>query len=299
MSLRYWLILLTLSVLFGSSFLFIKLAIIEVTPLTLATVRTVLAAAIAYVAMRATKQEFPTSKAVWKQMFLLSLITSVIPYVAIAWGQQHIDASLGAILFSTIPIYTVLFAPLILPEEQFTIASLIGVAVGFLGVVFVIGPEALYKAADYKLGVIVNLLGAVSYAMSNIYVRQLKDLSPLVMTAGQLCIAALLLVPLSFIFEQPWVLSPSIPTIFSLIALASFSTALPVLILFWFVKNTGVTNTSMLAFFVPISAVLLGVFILGETIPLLGLVGFGFIILGAMIVTGTLNRAIATIRASI
>lgn len=289
MNLKKWMILLLTAGLFGSSFPLIKLTVESIPPLTLAASRSGIAALIVYGFMRASGQRFPKFGAAWLPLITLGLLMAAIPYTAIAWGQEHIDSSLGGILFAIIPIFTVLMAPLFLAEEIFTRDRLLGVAIGFLGVILIVGPQALGGLEAQIFGTILTLIAAFSYSTGGIFARTQKELSPVVAAAGQLTTASIMLGILSIIVDAPRTLSPTLPAIISLIAVAIFSTAITVLLFFWLIRNAGATNTSLLAFFIPVAAVVLGVFTLGETLSWGSISGFFLILFGALIVTGTLK----------
>lgn len=296
MTTKQWAALLLTASLFGSSFFFIKLAVGSIPPLTIAAGRAVLAAVVVYGFMRIAGQRFPKLGGAWVPLIVLGVLTAVIPYAAIAWGQAHIDSSLGGILFATIPVFSVLIAPLVLRDESFTVERLLGAALGFGGVVIIVGPTALGGLGTHAAGAAVTVLAAFSYAAGGIYARRYPDLSPVVMAAGQLVTASVLLVPLSLMADAPWTLNPTEIAIGSLLVVALFSTAVPVLLLFWLVRNAGATNASLLAFFMPVAAILLGVGFLGERLSWTAIAGFSLIIFGAAIVTG--NLALRKLRRS-
>ena len=238
--------------------------------------------------MRLSGRRLPKLGREWVPLIVLGMLTAAIPYAAVAWGQARIDSSLGGILFATIPAFSVLIAPLMLGDEGFTAERLLGAAIGFGGVVLVVGPTAFSGMAAQALGAVVTVIAAFSYATGGIYARRHPNLSPVVMAAGQLVIGSAILIPLSLIADAPWTLQPSTVAIGSLITVALFSTAVPSLLLFWLVRNAGATNASLLAFFMPVAAVLLGVGLLGEQLSWSAIAGFGSIILGATIVTGNI-----------
>ena len=289
MSLKHWSVLLLTAALFGSSFFFIKLTVASIPPLTLAAGRATLAAIAMMAVLRLSGQPLPTLDAAWRPILILGVLTAAIPYAAIAWGQIHIDSSLGGILFATIPVFSVLVAPWFLVEERLTAGRAFGAALGFLGVILAIGPDSLLNLEAQVLGSIATVAAALSYASGTIYARLQDQLSPLVMTAGQLVVASLLLVPISLLADSPWTLTPTTPALLSLAVVALINTALPVLLLFWLVRNVGATNTSLLAFFMPVAAVLLGVVVLDEPLLWFAVTGLGLIIVGAAIVTDNLS----------
>jgi len=289
MNSKLWAVLLLTAGLLGSSFFFIKLTVESIPPVTLAAGRAAIAAMIVYGIMRLSGQRFPKWGREWFPLAVLGLLTAAIPYAAIAWGQTSIDSSLGGILFATIPVFSVLIAPLFLDEERIARDRILGAALGFFGVVLIVGPQALNGFGAQTFGALVTLVAAFSYAMGNIYARKQARLSPAIMAAGQLVSAAVVLVPLSLAVDSPWILRPTGTAILSLIIVALFSTAIAMMLLFWLIRNAGATNASLLAYFMPVAAVGLGTLALDETLSWGAIGGFCFILLGAAIVTGNLR----------
>ena len=289
MTLSHWGVLLLTAALFGSSFFFIKISVGSIPPLTLAAGRAVLAAFAMLAVMRLSGARFPALGRAWAPMVVLGLLTAAIPYAAIAWGQLHIDSSLGGILFATIPVFSVLIAPAFLAEERLTASRLIGALIGLMGVAFAIGLDALSNLGVQVVGAAATIAAALSYASGTIYARLKSHLSPLVLAAGQLVMASLVLIPLSLVTEAPWTLAPTDSALLSLIVIALLNTAAPVLLMFWLVRNAGASNASLLAFFMPVAAILLGTSVLGEPLGWMTFVGFALILVGAGVVTGLLR----------
>ncbi|MBZ0215575.1 MAG: DMT family transporter, partial [Fimbriimonadaceae bacterium] len=286
MSYRHWFILLLTAALFGSSFFFIKLTVSTISPLTLAAARTVIGAVIIYIFMRAKGYRLPPPGKDWIILFVLGMLLAAMPYAAIAWGQVYIESSLAGILFTVIPIFTVLIGPLLLAEEYLSMQRIIGVAIGFSGVVLAIGPAALAGIGDQLLGAAATLFAALSYATGGMYTRMNRHIAPLPMAAGQLIMGSVVLVILSFVFEAPWDLRPTGAAWIGVAGVSILATAAPVLLFFWLVNRVGASNSSLLAFFVPVSAILLGVFALGESLHWQALAGLILIFVGASLVTG-------------
>ena len=289
MGLHHWAVLLLTATMFGSSFFFIKIAVDTIPAITLAAGRAALAVPIALGILKISGQRLPPLGSDWIPLVILGALTAAIPYAAIAWGQVHIESGLAGILFGTIPVFSVILAPVLARDETLTPGRLLGAAVGLAGVVMVIGPGALAGFGDQLLGTIVTLGAALSYALGGIYARRQKHLSPIVMTTGQLLTATFLLLPLSLVMDAPWTLAPSAAALGSLAAVAVVSTALPAFLLFWLIQRVGATNGSLLAFFMPVVAVTLGTTLLGETLPWQAFAGLGLIMLGAAAVTGRIS----------
>ena len=293
MTARHWMFVLLTGGLFGSSFLFIHVAVAEIPPLTMAAGRAGLAMPVALIFLAASGRRLPPLGRAWVPLIVLGLLTAAIPYAAIAWGQRHIASGLAGILFGTIPVFSVLVAPLLLGrEERLSLARLIGALVGLAGVVLVIGPKALAGIEGQMLGAGVTLGAAFSYTLGTIYARTRKDLDPVVMTAGQLIVGAVVLTVAALVTEAPWQLAPSAAAIGAVAATAVLSTALPSFLLFWLVRNAGASNASLATFFIPVAAVALGTAVLGESLPWTAFAGLGLILLGAAAVGGRLKRRI-------
>jgi drug/metabolite transporter (DMT)-like permease len=288
MSMKHWFLLLVTATLFGSSFLFNNIAVSEIPPLSFAALRVGIAALFMVIVLIVTKHKLPPLGRAWWPLFVLGVLTSAVPYFTIAWGQARISSSLGGILFATIPVFTILIAPIVTDEGRITLPKLIGVVVAFAGVILAIGPGVLGGVSTQLAGAAMTLLAAFSYSMGSIYARLQGGLSPMVMATGQLLMASLILVPLSIMLDPPISLDVSGTVIAAVLAVALASTALPVLLMFWLVRNAGVTNTSNLAFFIPVAAVVLGAFALGEAIAPSTIAGFALVLLGALLATGTL-----------
>jgi drug/metabolite transporter (DMT)-like permease len=289
MTAQDWAVLLVTATLFGSSFFLIKIAVDTVPPATLAAGRAALAVPIAWAFLRLTGGRLPPLGRDWIPLAVLGVLTAAVPYGAIAWGQRHIDSSLAGMLFGMVPVFSVVLAPLFLRDERLTPGRLSGAALGLGGVILLLGPQALAGLGNQVAGALVTLGAALSYALGGIYARRHRQLAPTVMAAGQLVTAALILLPLSLVLDAPWTLSPPSAALGAVAAVAVLSTALPALLLFWLIGRVGATNGALLAFFMPIVAVVLGVALLDEPLPWTAVAGLGLILIGAAAVNGRLR----------
>lgn len=286
MEAKHWAVLLATASMFGSTFVFINVAVAEVPPASLAAGRALLAAPIAWAFLRIAGFRLPPLGAGWWPLLVLGVLTGVIPYTTIAWGQLYVESGLAGIIFGSIPVFSVILAPIFLREERFTPGQIVGACIGFAGVVLVIGPKALAGVGDQLFGALITLLAALSYTLGSIYSRTRGDLSPVVMTAGQLIVASIMLVPLSLIIDAPWTLTPSAGALGAVAWTAVIGTALPVLCLFWLIRNAGATSASLMALFMPVVAVAIGAAALSETLPWQAFVGLALILSGAITVGG-------------
>lgn len=282
---RQWILILVTGALFGSSFFFIKLAVGDLPPLTIAACRALVAAIAVGAAAGALGARLPPLGRAWQPLLMVGLLTAILPYSLIAAGQTRIDSALGGILFATIPLFSVFLARVFLPDEPLKSARLTGALIGLLGVAVVIGPGALAGLSNQMAGVVMTLLAAASYAAGAVYSRSQTTLSPLVMAMGQMVVAAPVLTGLAFVSDHPWTLAPSAAALAALLAVGLVSTALPTLLFFRLVREVGPARTSILTFFMPVFALLLGTLVLGERPHLSAYPGLGLIFAGAILIS--------------
>ncbi len=287
MTLRHWMLVLLTAALFGSSFFFIKLAVADVPPLTIAAGRTLVAALVIGAVAAILGVWLPRPGRQWRPLLVVGLLTAILPYALIAAGQAYIDSALGGILFASIPLFSVFLARAFLPDEPLTPGRVGGALIGLAGVAAVIGPGAIAGFSDQLAGVFMTLLAAASYAAGAVYTRGRTNASPLVLAMGQMFVAAPVLTVPALLADRPWTLTPPAGALGALVAVGLVSTALPTLLFFRLVRELGATRTSILTFFMPVFAVLLGTLVLGERPDLGAYGGFGLILVGAIMI----NRA--------
>lgn len=283
--------LLTLSVLWGGSFFFIGVVVSELPPLTIVTLRVALAALALWGFVLVKGSGFPKSIEIWKAFFVMGLLNNVLPFSLIVWGQTHIASGLASILNATTPLFTIVVAGFILPDERITRMKLIGVMIGFSGVVLMIGPSALDGLGANVFAQIAILGAATSYAFSGVFGRRFNSMGvqPVVIAAGQVTASTLILAPIAFYIDRPLELSmPSITTWAAMFGLAVLSTSLAYILFFRLLASAGATNALLVTFLVPVSAIILGALFLGERLGLIHFAGMLLIALGFSAVDGRL-----------
>lgn len=291
MSAADWLLLIGLSLLWGGSFFFAKIAVLELPPLTVALGRVAIAAVILLTLARATGITLPATISGWRPYALMGLLNNVIPFTLLFWGQTHIPSGLAAILNATTPLFTVLVAHIATADEKLTAARFAGLAAGLVGVTIMIGPDVLRDLGANVLAQLACLLAAVSYAFAGVYGRRFRGEPALRVAAGQLSASSVILLLPVMLIDQPWTLSvPSGKTIAALVALAALSTALGYLIFFRILARAGATNVALVTFLIPVSAILLGTLVLGEQLAARHIAGMAAIALGLAAIDGRLVK---------
>jgi drug/metabolite transporter (DMT)-like permease len=277
--------LLFLGALWGSSYLFIKVAVAEVPALTLVAARLVLGAAILWILLRATGQSMPRSRAMWGMFAVMGFLNGAVPYSLIFWGEQYIPSGLAALLQSTMPIFTVILAHFLASDDRITAAKVAGIVVGFLGV-------GLLMLSDLRQGLHANLLGqlaivisSVSYAGAAIFAKnRLHGQPALVSTTGQLTMGALFTLPLSLIVDRPFHLSPSLAAVGSWLGLTLLGTVVAYVIYYALIERTNATFVSTVTYIIPVNGLILGALVLGEPLTWTLLLSLGLILTGVLLV---------------
>ncbi|MBT3338089.1 MAG: DMT family transporter [Anaerolineae bacterium] len=291
MGLSEWFLLILLSILWGGSFFFGEVALSELQPFTLVLGRVSIAALILNLIVRATGYKMPSSPKIWGTFLIMGLINNLIPFSLIFWGQTQISSSLASILNATTPVWTVLLAHFLTADEKFTKNRFIGVLFGLLGVVVMIGWDALGGLGINILAQVAVIGAAISYGFAGIYGKRFKELPPIVTAAGQITGTTIMMIPIALIVDKPWLLPmPGISVWGALLGLALLSTALAYIIYFRLLTTVGATNLLLVTFLIPVSAILLGTFILGEKLLTRHFLGMFLIGLSLVSIDGRLLR---------
>jgi drug/metabolite transporter (DMT)-like permease len=290
MGAREWSLLVLLSVLWGVSFYFFKVLIAELPTLTIVLGRVGLAALLMNLLILLKGDSMPASPRLWGAFFVMGLLNNVVPFILIVWSEIRISSGLASILNATTPIFAVLAAHFATANEKLNWAKGVGVLFGFLGVVVLMGPSMLVNVSrDQVPADLVCLLAAFILALAGIYGRRFKGTPSLTVATGQVTASTLVLLPITLVVDQPWNLpSPSMHGWEALTGIAALSTALAYVIYFRVLATAGATNTMLVTFLVPISAILLGVVFLKEAFTAQTLEGMLLIGIGLAAIDGRL-----------
>jgi len=282
-----WLLLVTLSVLWGGSFFFNAVALEGLPTLTVVFGRVSIAALALWLVIGLSGRRPAMSVGLWLAFFAMGALNNAIPFSLIVWGQTRIGSGLASILNATTPLFTVVLAHWLTRDERMTPARLVGVLCGLLGVIVMIGPAALEEFGLEVLAQLAVVAAAISYAFAGIFGRRFRGTPPLVTAAGQLTGSTLIILPLVLVVDRPWALAaPAAETWGAVLGLALLSTAVAYVIYFRILARAGATNLLLVTFLVPVSALLLAVTILGEILEPRQMAGMVLIGLGLTAIDG-------------
>jgi drug/metabolite transporter (DMT)-like permease len=283
MALRVWLWLLSLSVLWGGSFFFAKVALSELGPFTVVFARVALAAT-AFALVVPLRWHAP-----WRAYFVMGLLNNALPFSLIFWGQTEIASGLASILNATTPLFTLIVAHFLTRDEKIDRAKVAALLAGLAGVVVLVGPDVLTRGSGLW-GQIACLGAALSYAFAGVYGRRFQRMgvAPVEAAAGQVTASAMLILPIMLITEQPWLMTapPSSVVWLALAGLALLSTALAYVLYFRILAAAGATNLLLVTFLIPVTAILLGALVLGERLEPRHFAGMALIGLGLAVIDG-------------
>lgn len=288
-----WLMLWTLSLLWGGSFLFNELALAGLPPMSVVWGRVALAAAILWVVLAARGTGGP-GRQTWGPLLVMGLLNNAVPFTLFVLAQGQITGALASVLNAMTPIFTVLVAHLATTDERLTPARALGVALGFAGVLAMLADGAL---GGTRLALLACLGAAASYAVASVWGRRFRaaGLAPLGTAYGQLVASSLILLPVWLWADRPWSAdwpgwqAGAVP-VAAVVALAALSSALAYLIYFRILARAGATAISLVTFLIPVSATGLGWLILGERLEPRQLAGLGLILAGLAVIDGRIVR---------
>lgn len=288
MNVRNLLLLLTLAALWGPSFLFIKVAVEEIPPLTLVLGRVAIGAAFLMGILAIQRRRLPDDRRLWGHLAVVAFLHNALPWVLLSWGEQYIDSALASILNGTTPLFTIVLAHFFVAGDRITASKIIGVLIGFAGLFLLILPSLAGGVQASTWGLIAVTVAAALYGVAMIYSRNnLRGLPPLVAPAAQLLLATLYMFPLALLVDKPWTLDrPSTAATASLLALGVLGTGLAFIVYYRLLETANPTYISMVTYVIPVFGVILGVIILNEQLTWYALAGFALILLGVMVVNG-------------
>jgi len=293
MSRADWAILLALSELWGGSFFFIGIAIHSVTPLTLVLIRVAFASVFLWIWRLIRGEPLGLAMKFAFPLALLALLNNALPFILFAWAQRTIPSGLASILNATTPIWGVIVAHVFTQDERMSPNKIAGVLLGFAGVAIMIGADLLGQIGTNILAQLACLGATLSYALAGVYARRFRGLgvTPVGVATGSLTAAVCVLLPLVLLFEPPWRASaPTGQAWAALLGLAFFCTAVAYILYFRLLASAGATNSLLVTFLIPATAIMLGTFFLGEQLAPRHFAGMLLIGCGLAAIDGRLLR---------
>ncbi|UFW49220.1 MULTISPECIES: DMT family transporter [Bradyrhizobium] len=280
-------LLLLLSLIWGSSFTLIKVAVPTIPPFTMVAVRVTIAAMLLLLLAIAQGHALPRQRSVWAAFFVQGLLQSALPFTLISWGEVSIPSGLAGVLNATPPMFVLAIAITTGRGRQaVTRRKIIGVALGLAGVALSIGTDALSGVSTTAPLAQAAVLGAsLCYALAPMWGQRFSKLPAIVTAAGAMSCAAIPMVPAALILERPWTLAPTSQAVAAVIVLAIVCTALAMVIYFRLIRTLGPLGTTSGSYLRAGFAVALGTAWLGERFTLSSMAGMVLILAGVVAIT--------------
>lgn len=290
-NLKNFLLLLCLGMCWGPSFLFIKVAVEFVPPITLTFLRILIGATILYIILKFKQIKLPKFGKCWKHFAIMAFFSSAAPFSLFGFGEKFVDSSLASIINGSTSLFTILLAHFTTKNDRLTTSKIIGAAIGFSGLIILIFPS-LTSSKSSLVGVLCVTAASISYSIAFIYSKNhIRGFKPLVVPCAQLIMSSLILFSASLIFENPLEITYiSIEAIFSILGLGILGSALAFIIYYKLLEETSASYTSMVNYITPIFGAILGYLVLGENLGINGLFGAFFIMLGVMISNSIIKK---------
>ena len=276
-----WALLLALVAMWGSSFMFNKIGVATVPPLTVVACRLGIAALVLLVMLYGSGRRLPPPGKVWLAYFVLAIVGNALPFFLITWGQQAIDSALAGILIAAMPLATLVLAHFLVRGEHLTARRIGGFVLGFLGIVALMEPAA--GGAGGALEVVSQLAvlgGALCYAANSVIARLLVRTDFLVAATATLLVASVIVIPLALALDAPWRIRPGAFSTAAIMWLGAGPTAIATIFYFRLISSAGPTFMSLVNYLSPAVAVFLGVTLMGEQPGVHAYAGLGLILGG-------------------
>jgi drug/metabolite transporter (DMT)-like permease len=279
----FW--LLVLGALWGSSYLFIKVAVAEVPALTLVLGRLCLGTVIMWLLLLVTRQPLPRDLKQWRSFAVMGFLSGAVPWSLITWGEQYISSGLAALLQATMPLFTVMLALFLADDDRLTLWKALGVIIGFVGVIVLLLPDLAQGLQASLLGQLAIIASSVSYAGGAIFARsKLRGSPPLVATTGQLTSGLLFMLPVTLLLGRPLEGLPSPPALAGWLALTILGTVIAYLIYYKLIEWTSATFVSTVTYIIPVYGLFLGAIVLGESLTPTILLSLILVLIGVLLV---------------
>lgn len=290
---RDWSRLVFLSMLWGGTFFFVGVALKELPPLTLVFLRLTMASLILLPLLWIYGIKFPVGVTGWRPFAIMALINNVIPFSLLVTAQTYIPSGTASVLNATTPVFTVLVAAAF-REERLILRRVAGVLLGLVGVVVLKGYD-FDVTSRQSIGIALCLGATLCFGFSALWAtRKLAGSPPIGTATFQLISASLMMFVLASIFDRPWQLQmPGLVTWSAMLGLAALSTSLGFILFFQIVVRSGASNVMLVTLLVPVSAILLGYFFLGERIDVREIIGALIIGSALLVMDGRVFRLLS------
>ena len=265
MKLKHWIVFIVLGLIWSSSFLWIKIGVQEIGPMALTAFRMLFGALTAAAIGVYLKVKWPRDLRTWNIFAILGPASLAIPIFFISWGEQTIDSAVASILNATVPLFTIFIAHIFLQDDKMTVQKVLGLLLGFAGVVVLMSEDLAGGSRNSVLGQAAVILASLFYAGSGVFARKYtQHVNGIVRGAMPLITSSIFMWAVGPLAERPFEF-PSLPlTWIAVLWLGILGSGIAVIMLYYLIHEIGPTRTSMVTYLFPVGGVILGVIFLNE-----------------------------------
>ena len=292
---KHWLVFILLGAVWSSSFMWIKIAVQEVGPITLVAFRVLFGLLFGILVIFIQRVQLPRSFKEWSPLLLLGITNVAIPFFLISWGELSIDSAVAAILDATVPLFTILIAHYLLHDDKMTLPKVLGLLIGFAGVIILMSKD-IGASFGSLLGQLAVILASAFYAASAVFDRKTTEYTPgILRSAGPLVSATVVMWLATFFVESPVEIPQLGITWIALLFLGILGSGLAFVLAYYLIHEIGPTRTTMVTYLFPLGGVILGVAFLNEELSWQLLVGAALIIVSLVVANWQPAKALTNI----
>jgi drug/metabolite transporter (DMT)-like permease len=286
-----WLIFLALGLMWGSSYLFIKIGVETLEPFTLIALRLGIGLILLATVVALAREPLPRSPRMYGHLIVMSIVSVALPFFLITFAEQTTDSALAAIFGASVPLFVIVIAAIFLHDEPITVNRLAGLAIGFGGVVILVSPGLAAMSGSNPIGEIALIGSSLSYAAGGVYARRnVRELRPMIAAVFQVGFAFVITAVLALVLERPFATVVRPDTVISVLWLGILGSGLAYLAFFRLLGRWGATRTSLVAYLLPVVGIALGVLVLSEQMDARILLGTVLVIGGVALVNSRFGQ---------
>ena len=286
-----WALLVILGLMWGTSYAFIKLGVETLPTFTLIATRLLIGFVLLATVVIVAREPLPRDPRVYVNLLIMSVINIVIPFTLITTAERSVDSAIAAIINGAVPLVVILLAALTFPDEPITLNRLIGLLVGYAGVVVIVYPGLAASTGSEISGELALVGSTIAYGFGAVYARaKMRGLRPMIPAVFQVGFAFVIITVLAFVNERPLDVTWNTDALIAVTWLGIFGSGLAYLLNFRLLGRIGATRTSILAYFLPIVGIISGAIMFGETIDLYVVIGTAMVIGGVALVNSRLGE---------
>lgn len=281
---KIFLIYLILCFVWGSTWLAIKISIESFPPFISAGLRFFIASFTIFTLMRIRGSELQTDEEAIKLYFMMGFFSFVIPFGLVYWAEQFVDSGLASVLFAVYPFFVAIFSFFMIPNEKISLIRIIGMVLGFSGILIIFHDSFSLTITDYILGMLAIVISAIMQAFMAVTIKKRgKYLNPLTMNLVPMMIAGIVMLFIGFLFENLEKINITEKGVIAVLYLAVIGSVVTFTSFYWLLKKISVIIMSLIAFITPVVAIILGWLLYGETLSKNHLIGTSLVLIGVLI----------------